>query len=60
MANVKITVTRAFWHAGESHDIGSTLEVPAALATELISYGKAEVAAEKPVKGKKDKQDEPV
>lgn len=57
---VKITVTRAFCIGGVAQEVSSSLEVSKALSVELISLGKAELAADKPAKGKKEKKDEPV
>lgn len=42
--NVSIKVLRAFLHGGQAHAVGSLLEVPPALAAELIGMNKAERA----------------
>jgi len=62
MSTVKVQVLRAFSVGGERQEVGSTLDVPAALAAELIANHKATVAPEvveevkeKPVRARKEK-----
>lgn len=45
---VKVEVTRAFCMKGERVEVGATLEVPEALARELMSNGKVVPFVEKP------------
>jgi hypothetical protein len=45
---MKVTVLRAFWYGGASHSIGAEVDLPDALAREVIYGGKASAVKEQP------------